>query len=518
MKLKHNTVLIIKFLKKNCSNHNIRAKQNFILVLILWLYPIVSFGQSDIDYIIIEYNPTQTIKNSTRIYQTTKNPKEKSLELYKIACAYEAMNDKLNMRLFLEKAEKQLSAVTDHEFKSVMLSRIASNVSGELYYFKAISLINKALKESDAIKNNDSHNYTKAFAYNYLGLIEHNSKNYYKTIQLLPIFLKHFNKQSEQAKKKNKKLLLLGYINFGDAYMQNGDFVQAEKMFLNGKSILDGRYKDLEACIYTNLIDLNLKKGLYDKSIYYSDILLRKLPKEGFLDKKEYTYRILAECYKHNQNVKKNQFFLAKQDSIINILAKRENEIIKANNDIEKKIEENAKGQTWDYKLVVFTIIISGITYFYIRKRQTKIKQRLLRSKKILEKDKIKDQENKNVKVPLNIELDLLKKLERFEKSNKYTNSKMSVAILAGQFETNVQYLSEIINKNKGKNFNSYINELRINYIIDHLRNDKKLRTYKISYLASYAGFISHSTFSKAFKLQIGILPSEYIKQLQEEL
>lgn len=495
----------------------IRAQQNFILVFILCLYPTLFWGQIIIDYNIINNNPIKEIKNYERNFRGIKNPKEKNLVLYKTAYAYRQLNDELNMRLFLNKAEKQLNEVADPEFKSVMLSKIAFEYSGEMYYFKAINLINRAFKESDDIKNTDNSHYAKAYAYNKLGLIEHYRKNYYKTIQFLPYFLKHFNKQSPQARKKNKRLLLIGYINFGDAYMQNGDFERAEKLFLKSESFMDDKYKDTEAVIYLNLMELNFREKRYYKSIYYADLGLQKIPGEGFLLEKELAYRITSECYQQLQDAKRQQFFTIKHDSIKNILAQREKEIIKRNSDTEKEIKQKSKLQTWYFRLLVCIVITSALGYFYLRKRQKKKKQLALSSKKVSEKSKTKDPESKNVKVPVNIEQDLLKKLERFEKSNKYTNPKMSVAILAGLLETNVQYLSEIINKNKGKNFNAYINELRIQYIIEQIKNNKQLRTYKIAYLAKSAGFISHSTFSKVFKLHTGVLPSEYIKNVQEE-
>ena len=49
-------------------------------------------------------------------------------------------------------------------------------------------------------------------------------------------------------------------------------------------------------------------------------------------------------------------------------------------------------------------------------------------------------------------ENDILIRLEEFEKSENFLNSDMSLAVLAGQMETNTKYLSEIINNYKGKN------------------------------------------------------------------
>ena len=45
-----------------------------------------------------------------------------------------------------------------------------------------------------------------------------------------------------------------------------------------------------------------------------------------------------------------------------------------------------------------------------------------------------------------------------------FLNKDFSLAILAGQLDTNTKYLSEIINSHYHMNFNTYINRLRINY------------------------------------------------------
>lgn len=118
--------------------------------------------------------------------------------------------------------------------------------------------------------------------------------------------------------------------------------------------------------------------------------------------------------------------------------------------------------------------------------------------------------------VPEETEQIILKKLNKFESGKKYTNSDMSIALLASQFDTNTKYLSEVINRQKGKNFNAYINELRINYIIEKLKTDSVYFNYKVSYLAKESGFSSHSSFATVFKSVTGISPTKFMDYLQQ--
>ena len=71
----------------------------------------------------------------------------------------------------------------------------------------------------------------------------------------------------------------------------------------------------------------------------------------------------------------------------------------------------------------------------------------------------------------------ILNKLKRFESSKRFLNKDISLAVLAGQLESNTKYLSEIINTHYNVNFNTYINRLRINFIIEKLKTDPKLKS-----------------------------------------
>jgi AraC-like DNA-binding protein len=124
----------------------------------------------------------------------------------------------------------------------------------------------------------------------------------------------------------------------------------------------------------------------------------------------------------------------------------------------------------------------------------------------------------KNLSIPKDTEDLLLTKLEKFESGKKYLTKDFSLAQLAALLDTNTKYLSEVINKYKRKNFNSYTNELRIRYIVEKLKNDPKYLSYKVSYLAEECGFSSHSLFSAAFKTHTGITPNVFIQFLSDDL
>jgi len=122
------------------------------------------------------------------------------------------------------------------------------------------------------------------------------------------------------------------------------------------------------------------------------------------------------------------------------------------------------------------------------------------------------------IQTPSNIssetEKKLLKKLEAFESSGKFLKKGITITYLSNLLSTNPKYLSEVIKNNKSQNFNTYINRLRINYIVNNLYNDAKYRDYKISYLAEECGYASTQVFVMAFKKEHGVAPSYFIDQL----
>ncbi|QTV06564.1 helix-turn-helix domain-containing protein [Faecalibacter bovis] len=126
------------------------------------------------------------------------------------------------------------------------------------------------------------------------------------------------------------------------------------------------------------------------------------------------------------------------------------------------------------------------------------------------------DQPKLNINISSKTEKTLLKKIEAFENSKDFLKKDVNLNNLAKQFDTNTKYLSEIIKSYKNKNFNQYLNELRIHHLIDELNNNEKVLNTKVSYLASDFGFNSHSSFSTLFTQYVGQSPSEYIKALKE--
>jgi len=104
--------------------------------------------------------------------------------------------------------------------------------------------------------------------------------------------------------------------------------------------------------------------------------------------------------------------------------------------------------------------------------------------------------------------------LHDFETQNKFTKVGYSLNTLAKELQTNSSYLSKAINATRQMNFTNYINKLRVEFILDKLKNEPIFQRYTIRALAHEAGFNSTQSFTRAFTKYTQKTPTAYIKNL----
>ncbi|MDC8006365.1 helix-turn-helix domain-containing protein [Aureisphaera galaxeae] len=111
----------------------------------------------------------------------------------------------------------------------------------------------------------------------------------------------------------------------------------------------------------------------------------------------------------------------------------------------------------------------------------------------------------------------ILEALTGLETQHFFLDTDCSAYNTAKKINTNTSYLSKVINEHYQKNFNGYINDLRIDYAIAKLKEDKRFRSYSIQGIAEELGYKSADSFTKYFRKRTGLLPSYYIKKLNEQ-
>ncbi|WP_103069237.1 helix-turn-helix domain-containing protein [Aquimarina sediminis] len=166
---------------------------------------------------------------------------------------------------------------------------------------------------------------------------------------------------------------------------------------------------------------------------------------------------------------------------------------------------------------ILLAISLFGVIYYY---RYYRKKQKLIQIfNKIPKQDFKKEPPTISESCPINQKTlsNLLKRLQQFEEKKEYLKPNLNTKDLAKSFGSNSSYLSKAVNTYKEKSFSNYINDLRIDYVIDKLRKDAIFRKYKIKAIAQEVGFNNSEAFSKAFYKKAGIYPSSFIKQLEKD-
>ncbi|SNQ44536.1 helix-turn-helix domain-containing protein [Cellulophaga lytica] len=104
---------------------------------------------------------------------------------------------------------------------------------------------------------------------------------------------------------------------------------------------------------------------------------------------------------------------------------------------------------------------------------------------------------------------------EQMETNLFYLNSELTLKSLADNLDIHPNVLSKLINDGLGKNFSDFINEYRVNAIIQklHSGNYDHITLLGISF---ECGFNSKTTFNRVFKNIKGITPLNYKKSIKK--
>jgi AraC-like DNA-binding protein len=91
---------------------------------------------------------------------------------------------------------------------------------------------------------------------------------------------------------------------------------------------------------------------------------------------------------------------------------------------------------------------------------------------------------------------------------------KLTLSILAHKMGMVPHHLSHVLNLYFKQNFSCFINNYRVDYILERLKDRKQLEQYSLDGIGIEAGFSSRSSFFGEFKKRTGLTPAEYIKNL----
>lgn len=97
-----------------------------------------------------------------------------------------------------------------------------------------------------------------------------------------------------------------------------------------------------------------------------------------------------------------------------------------------------------------------------------------------------------------------------FREEKPYLDPNLSLNSVADHLCTNRTYMSMLFNRGFNKGFRTYVNEQRINYAKDYMKNNKGC---SIAEIAEISGFTSASQFSRKFKEEEGVSPIAWMRK-----
>ncbi|PWN61807.1 helix-turn-helix domain-containing protein [Chryseobacterium viscerum] len=369
----------------------------------------------------------------------------------------------------------------------------------------AYILIQEGLQASKKSKNE----YAYHQGLGLLGYYHLHSKKYQLAIDNL-LECKKFFFTTENPSKRNENYTLL---NLGKSYAGLQETDKAIECFTKIDSMVlktDYIYPELRD-VYTYLIDHYKANNDKEQQLYFVE---RFLKVDHVLDSQfMYISRELPKRYDAPKLVQE-------KESITNELQKRKNlfyivlSMLLISHLLFINVYFKYKKSEKNYKKIAQDLIQSVNENRFGKRNESEIKKEIL-----TESLSIENTGNAEDRISRTISEDIaqtiLKELEIFENKDQFLNKGITLGSLAKKIKTNSKYLSEIINTYKGKNFATYLNDLRIDYAISRLANDRKFRSYKIPFIAEELGYNNEQAFTLAFKKRTGTPLSIYLKEIE---
>ncbi|GEN68509.1 hypothetical protein DRF57_10855 [Chryseobacterium rhizosphaerae] len=339
--------------------------------------------------------------------------------------------------------------------------------------------------------------------------------------------LQNFNQLLRST--KDKKLLAGTYLKLGTLNNKQENYQKASGYYLKSLDLytslqLKDEILNLKYNLGVNYYELNeymkSKKSFLEMShsmekdsrvnidyIFAQDYLSKIYLKEGKADSVEFFNNKFIELYQKNSELEKK--------NIANIY--REINSKNLNEEINKSASILRNRLFLIIILVVLIGCITGYLLLQIRKKK-KIEIRLDEILLQVKNSSLNNHQNKSsFTISNEKEAEIMEKLLELEDKKIYLKNEFNQAYAAKRLGTNTTYLSQTINKYMKKSFSEYTNELRINYILKELSENRKLRNYTTQALADLVGYKSGISFARTFKEKTGVTPFQYIEKLNAE-
>ncbi|PZR16205.1 MAG: hypothetical protein DI539_17900 [Flavobacterium psychrophilum] len=271
----------------------------------------------------------------------------------------------------------------------------------------------------------------------------------------------------------------------------------------------------------------------YKESIPYLKRVAYAFDKKAYMrpDLRE-TFELLIDYYKKQEDAKEVLFYvdqLLKADSLLVYRHDKLYDNVHKNYDTselrqQKQDIERQLTKEHSYRKILIgssgAFLCTSIWLVVVFRRNRKRQERIFRE--LMENKKPKSRPARDVPKELGIPQEtvdkVLARLDKWEQSMRYLEPNITRASMAVYLETNVHYVSDVILHYKGKSFTQYVNDLKVDYIIEQLKTDKNKRLFTHDALSKEAGFGTTQSFVIAFKARTTLSPNYFSAKIKKEM
>lgn len=501
-------------------------------IIIILIFSVPLFSQENHDETILIQkaqelavsNPDESIKVANHLLKKADNIENSTGVNLLLSKSYSTKGDYNKSAIYIFEANKNLNTVSDSLKAEILLAK--AEICGTLHLYNQfngyVADIEKVINSSGGKKVKNTVSVKLAIDKAKINLQQ---QKYDKALKVLDSINENCTLNTNQEQ----------YVALykGKAYRGLESYKPAQENVLKALQLYDKqkiRNIVLHVAILNELGNLYFQDKEYALAIKTLEVALQEAENLQNSYLLEDVYNKLAVNYLALNNKAEHQKYNKKFVTLITTIEEKDTETINSvYNYIGEEQEANFQEQKNKFSYyqymaigILLLIVVSGVGLYYVNKlKRRRLKEIIsyLEISTVLQlKPEEKKEPNKKMFIPTDTEQNILSKLKKFEASTRFISKDMSLATLSAQLDINSKYLSEIINKHYQDNFNTYINKLRINYIIEKLKNEPGYLNYKISYLADESGFSSHSSFATVFKSITGIAPTTFIDLLSKEV
>lgn len=532
--------------KVKCTSKKTERNNILILFLVL-LYPIFMNAQSAHNFGILTdkafqklyQNPEDCISYSQSLLISDKNAEHKIILRKIISQAYALQGNYVQaVNISNQKEDDGKNEKLSYFAQLFGEYNLADQYQNLGLYNQSRNIIKGILSDRELLKSTNVHvRMTLGKLYQLQAINFGITRNY-------DIALQNLDKSNQYLNNENTENTIIKQENI----IFRSNFLLRQNKLEEAKKVLDEVMRDiskhgnstfLTAFAYETLSRYFFLKEDYSTAIACLEKGLLEIDNLPYYDMKMIFYELLTKNYLALRNDEKYYHYNSLYADLKTKLDTNKKEgiqyIVKLvetyqNNNMEFQ-KQHKLGQLRNISILILFFVAGIMVYlFYESGRSKDLKKQLSFFEKQKEREAFMlaqankqktetGKENKTtekdlLKVSKEKEDEILGKLMEWEQSDNFLNKNMSIAMLSAQTGINTKYLSEVINSIKGKNFNGYINELRINHIAHQLKTDPAYLNYKVSYLAEYSGFSSHGAFTNVFKSVTGMSPNTYIQEI----